>query len=392
MITCLHTIDRIERAWGGTVYAMLSTARFLQKSGACVEVLGTFSKASDVEYLQNDYPELASRVFPRTFPSRFSNSGGAIQWFKSNHHRFDVVDIHCVFSVLAWRIAHGCARLGIPYVIRPHGSLDPIDVLKRSALKRIVGPFLIKNLLNRAAAVVLTTESEKERLVTYGAAPKSVVLPLTVELTSVQGQGREFRMRHGIPLDAQVVLFLSRIDPIKGLDILIPALAALKVQFPKLWFVLGGGGSPPFVDQVKVLLAAHRIASWTSAIGFVSGSDKMDAFAGADVFVLPSRKENFGIAIVEAMHAGVPVVVSDQVQIWQNIVRSGAGIACETTEKSVALAVGRMLDGSINLRQMEERGRALVRDEFSPDAASAKVLRLYEDIRNQTEAGRNTKA
>ena len=257
-------------------------------------------------------------------------------------------------------------------------------MLFRSAMKRwLAGPWFVKGVLQRCSGVLCTTRMEAERLITYGARPPVHVVPLPVQPASPAPAGaREaFRRRHGIPTDAEVVLFLSRIDPIKGIEVLIPALAALKRLHPRLWFVLAGSGEPDFMGRVRGWVQYHGISEWTTLPGFLAGDAKQAAFAASDMFVLPSRKENFGIVVVEAMYAGLPVVISNVVQIHEEIVGEGAGVSFETGEATCRTAIASLLHDAEARRVMGERARRAAGVLFSPATAAARLEDVYLSCR-----------
>jgi glycosyltransferase involved in cell wall biosynthesis len=380
IIPTLHCTFSYDNRLGGSVHAALNVCQYLARDGQPVELAGTHSSADDTAYLAEKYPELLCRKFKRSFPQRYSNSEEMISWMRNNVRRFDLVELHGVFVFSTMRAAQVCQGARVPYFVRPHGSLDPFDLKKHALLKQIVGPVAVRWLLKHSAGVVCTSALEAERLATYGAFPTRFVVPLPVPTIDGQGNRSDFRERHGIPSDAQVVLFMSRVDYKKGLDFLIPALARLKREFPKLWFVLAGTGTSDFVARVHSWIDQSEIRAFTKEIGFVSGKDKADAFAAANIFALPSLNENFGIVVIEAMECGLPVLISSEVYICQDIAGAGAGVICSHELNSVIKALRSMLDGSVDLRLMGERARQLVRTRYQPEAATEALIKAYESV------------
>jgi glycosyltransferase involved in cell wall biosynthesis len=261
--------------------------------------------------------------------------------------------------------------------------LDPFDLKKHALLKRIMGPIFVRWLLKNSAGVVCASDLEAKHLVTYGAFPRRFVVPLPVPLPETEGKREAFRNRHKIPGDAQVLLFMSRVVPNKGLDFLIPALARLKAEFPKLWFVLAGTGASDFVAQVHSWIDETGIRPFTTEVGFVSGQEKLDALAAANIFTLPSEKDSFGIVIIEAMYAGLPLLISNEVYISQDIANAKAGIICSPDVDSVTRHLRTMLDGSVDLRAMVEQGRLLVQTRYQPEVVTETMVKIYEAITMQ---------
>ena len=376
-IPSLHCLFSYDNKLGGSVHAALNVCKYLARGSQPVEVVAPYAENDETGYLAEVYPELVCHQVARSFPARFCNSVELGDWLEQNLHRFRMVELHGIWVLATWQAARVCQRRGIPYMVRPHGSLDPFDLQKRSLLKRMLGPLYVRWLLAHAAGVVCTADLEAERLVTYGANPRKHVMPLPVPLSATQGDGTRFRGQHAIPPDARVVLFLSRVDYKKGLDFLIPALARLKREFPRLWFVLAGTGTQEFTARVHGWLEKHGVRPFTSAVGFVSGQDKLDALAAADLFALPSLNENFGIVNIEAMHAGLPLLISDEVYICREIEEAKAGLICRPGIDSVTEKLRSMLNGSVDLRAMGARGRALVQRRYRPEAATDALVQLY---------------
>mgnify|MGYP001600330850 CR=1 FL=1 len=379
-IRSLHLIDRLDKRLGGSVQATLGICKHLACAGEAVEAGGSIGPLDLLDHLDRDFPEFVTHRFPRTFPKKYANSAVFDEWFAKAVSRYDLVEIHAIFSALTLRAAQICRRVGKPYLVRPHGSLDPFDLQKHAMLKRVVGPTFIHPLLQGSAAVLLTTQLEADRLETYGAKVKKHVLPLPVSLPEMKGEREAFRSRHGIPADASVVIFMSRIDYKKGLDFLIPALGRLKAEFPNLWFILAGTGEPSFTAQVDTWLNAYGVGSFTTKTGFVSGQDKQDVFAAADMFVLASLNENFGIVNIEAMHAQLPVLISSEVYIRDEISSAGAGLVCLPEVESVTLNLRRLLESPSVRKEMGRRGAGLVSDKYRPEAATRSLLDVYREI------------
>jgi glycosyltransferase involved in cell wall biosynthesis len=379
-IRTLHVAHSLDKHTGGALNAPLEICRYLERSGTSAEIAAGYSPGDDLGYLHEAYPEVRTHAFARSFPRRYSNSREFAKWIRGALPSYDIVEIHSVFFGIALRAALECRRQGKPYFVRPHGSLDPFDLRKHAALKGIVGPLLIRPMLASASAAVLTSDLEAARMVTYGASVRKVVLPLPVPLAEAATDPARFRERHGIPRDAVVALFMSRIDPKKGLQLLIPAVARLQSEFGKLWLVLAGSGDSHVMESTGALLESQLKGVRALQVGFLSGKEKLDALAAANLFALPSLNENFGIVLIEAMQAGLPLLISDEVYIHDELARAGAAVVCQTTADSVEGALRKMLDGSTDLVAMGRRGRDLVLSRYRPEAATELLVAAYRGV------------
>ena len=386
LIPSLHCLFSFDNKLGGSVHGSLNVCKYLSRAGQPVEVAGTYANSDDTAYLSENYPEVLCHRLKRSFPRRYCNSAELVSWMRAHIHRFRLVELHGIFVLSTFRAAVLCKKKGMPYLVCPHNSLDPFDLKKHAALKRVLGPIFVQWLLKNSAGVVSVTELEDKRLVTFGASPQRFIVPYPVPEPANEGNGAAFRTRHKIPADAMVVLFMSRVDYKKGLDWLIPALARVKRDFPKLWFVLAGAGVPDFVAQVHSWIKQYGIRPFTTEVGFVTGQEKLDALAEADIFALPSLNESFGIVVGEAMYAGLPLRISSEVYIYEDIAKAKAGLICSPDVDSVTQHLRTMLDGSVDLQAMGEQGRELVRSRYRPAMATDILLKAYERVLKQPKS------
>lgn len=376
----LHFLLSYDDKLGGAIHAALNTCKFLAQFGETVEALAPVYPNDDLSQLAGLYSGFTTNRLRGSAAKGCWNARDVEGWLRENHHRFDIVEVHCVWSLAAVKVMRTCIKLQKPYLLRSHGSLDPFDLAKRSLLKRVLGPLVLKKLFGHAAGIVCTAELEADRLVTYGANPQTFVLPLPVPLSNVKTDRNGFRIQHHIPADAQVVLFMSRIDYKKGLEFLIPALAKLKEVNTKLWFVMAGSGTAHYSSQIGKMIEHFGIRSWTTQLGYVTGQDKQNAFAAADIFALPSLNENFGIVNIEAMHAKLPLLISDEVYIHKEIGNAGAGVICQPSIDSVFISLQKMLGDKSRLDAMGQRGHELVQRQYLPKAATQELVSLYRHV------------
>jgi glycosyltransferase involved in cell wall biosynthesis len=216
---------------------------------------------------------------------------------------------------------------GVPYIVRPLGSLSSYGLrMRRRRLKALSLDLVESRILRNAAAVHFTSKSECEEAQSLGLSFRGIVIPLGVEQ---EPTGSPVRLRAAYPVltGRRVVLFLSRLDPKKNIEALIDAMVLSNTLKQSTVLVIAGNGAPAYVDSLKARAAAAGVADHIVWLGHVEGAQKSAALAIADVFVLPSFSENFGIAAVEAMLAGLPCVLGQGVAIATEIARAGAGLA-----------------------------------------------------------------
>jgi glycosyltransferase involved in cell wall biosynthesis len=185
-----------------------------------------------------------------------------------------------------------------------------------------------------------------------------------------------------------VVLFLSRIHEVKRVDVLLRAFARLPQRESAVLAIAGDGGTP-LLQRLKDLAAGLGIGNSVRWLGFADGERKRRLLAAAAVFVLPSASENFGVAIVEAMDAGLPVVVTEGVGLAELVRSSGAVIVADESVESLDAALARLLSDAALRARMGEAGRHAVRTQLSLDAFGTRLENLYRAVLSSTAAERS---
>ncbi len=189
-------------------------------------------------------------------------------------------------------------------------------------------------------------------------------------------------MKWGIPDDRPLVLFMSRIDPKKGLNLLIPALERLLGSGLDFHFVLAGASpqSPDYEKQIIEQVKASSLSSRSTITGFVTGELKAALLQDADLFVLPSYYENFGIAVAEAMVAGTPVVISDQVHIWQEVKDAEAGWVSPCEVDALTECLREALDSAEERQRRGANAQDYALKNYSWDAIARAMIQAYQQI------------
>ena len=374
----LHVKADVNPEGGGSVTAIMSAIRSSLLSGHSATLLSTRLLHEDHHIaLARESPDAAIVILPRARSHTYSPTGSLWNWLERNIRLFDVVVIHEVFSFPAVAAAHWARRAGVPYVIRPHGSLDPYDMRKHSRLKTLLRPVFGRYLQN-SAGIWLTAQKEAERAVTYGVAVPRFVSVLPVPRPEFVGRPDAFRARVGAAPSDFVWLFLGRLDRKKGLERTIAAYSA--VRRPSSWLVIAGSGDPEYERELRMASCADPSIVF---LGFVRGQERADAFAGADLFVLHSDNENFGLAPVEALHHGLPSLLSDQVFVSDLLADCAAASVVSVSD----------LDGLRHLMRAAECGDLARPDEDHLASALAifdpiRVARLDGEILEQVAARR----
>jgi glycosyltransferase involved in cell wall biosynthesis len=387
----LQIVPSISLIYGGPSQMVRGFAQGLAAAGAEVTILTTNSNGDSgqsplavplgVPVQEENY---TVRYFACSPWRRYKFSAGLVTWLYQHAHEFDLAHIHALFSPLSTAAATVARDRNLPYVLRPLGTLDPADLQKKKRLKQVYGRLFEAPNIAGAAALHFTSPIEAEVSHRFGASAQDWVIPLGVQppaaLPEVERQSILAHMR--IPQDRPLVLYLSRLDPKKGLDLLLPVLEQLTAQGIEFHLVLAGGNPQDLAYEQAI---AQRInggvlGDRTTLTGFVTGHAKAALLQAADLFVLPSYYENFGIAVAEAMAAGVPVVVSRGVYIWPDIAASGSGWVCDLSIDGLTQTLAEALKDSAQRQLRGQRARAYAGEYYDWDAIAHQTLAVYQTV------------
>ena len=363
---------------GGTVYAVVNILMLEKNMGIRSTVLSIKADEPD----PNLFEFATVKILRSSFPTRFSRSKDANKWLSKNAPDYDLAMIHTIWGALPIEASRILNSLQVPFVIWPHGGLDPFDLQKKKYIKKILGPILIGPMLDKSAAIVCTASLEAERIERYGAKSKPKVLPLPINPLPLEGNRQKFRKKFSLGDNDFVFLFLSLLYYKKGLNLLIPAIKKVSISYPNIKLIIAGSDLGGYEKNVRAWIQKYELKDRVIMPGFLSGQDKQDAFAGSDCFVLPSMNENFGIAVVEALSAGLPVLISDNVYIWKEIIEEGGGWVCTYSIESLIDSITDTLKSPSDLKNKKENTKRAAQL-FSQEKLQASYDQFYQEISNQ---------
>jgi len=370
----LHVIPSVAERSGGPATAIIPMCRALMQQG--IEVLLVTTDAGLSESEVTEYKGVPAKLFPSEFGESFKYSRPLASWLSANIREFDLAHVHAVFNHSSVAAARACRRAGVPYVIRPLGTLDPWSMSQKSLRKRLFWQVAGKGMLQGAAVVHYTSEAEKLSTERLTGLNHGRVVPLGIEKTSATT--REKLAQH-FPDLAQYpyVLVLSRLHPKKGLDVLIDAFPAQ--QFSDWRLVLAGDGPPEYVVKLKSQASQCERIVFT---GWVDGERKDALLGGASLLALPSHQENFGLCVMEALSHSVPVLVSPGVNLAPEIVTANAGWVAAIDKESLT---AKLVEALSDETERAKRGRAGQQLSllYSWENATKSLVQLYQQVLQQ---------
>lgn len=389
----LQIVPSISLVYGGPSQMVRGLSGALAQAGAEVTVLTTDSNG-DVDQPPLDVPldrpvavdGYQIRYFRCSPFRRYKFSVPLLRWLNAHAQEFDVAHIHALFSPVSSLAATVARSHQLPYVLRPLGTLDPADLQKKRRLKQLYAAVLERPNLAGAGAIHFTSPQEAVVSERFGVKTQDWVIPLGVTPPPEVEAAEQVAIaqHYSIPADVPKLLFMSRIDPKKGIDILLPALEQLQRDGLKFHLILCGGNpqDPRYEQQIQQQIKTSPLANCTTLTGFVTGPDKAALLALGDIFVLPSYYENFGIAVAEAMVAGKPVVISDQVYIWQDIQTANAGWVCPPQLAPLTEVLRQALQVPADCQQRGKNAKAYAQAHYSWDAIAQQTLSAYGSLLN----------
>jgi glycosyltransferase involved in cell wall biosynthesis len=356
-INILHVIPTVNPEYGGPIAAIFTSAAALKENGCNCEIV-SLDAPTDPWVATCPLPVHATGSGRAATPTwakkllllRYGYTPKFVPWLKQHAARYDAVIVNGLWNYAtfgAWRaLRHGT----VPYFVFPHGMLDPyfnkLDPLKAMA-KQLVWWFSEGRLLAGATGVFFVSEEEK-LLAESSFWPyrcRGQVLPFGTEDVGGDPNAQKEAFLAAFPEVAErdFLLYLGRIHPKKGCDLLIEAFASVAKKAPRLDLVVAGpdsiGWAATLQDRAEALGIANRI-HWT---GMLQGDLKWGAFRAASAFVLPSHQENFGIVIAEASACGTPTLTTFKVNIWREVKDSGAGLVASDDVAGIADMLERFL-------------------------------------------------
>jgi len=347
----------------------------LTKAGVCVTTLTTDDDGPNRRLDMRKLPPSSGfkRVYVRKWTEFYKVAPGAIPWLWANVRSFDVVHIHALFSFTSTCAALVARLRGVPYVVRPLGTLNKFGVTqRRPILKSISLAFVEVPIVRRAAAVHFTALSEMNESMTAVPVSRSCVVPIGVP--SKIGRPRVMSP------DGADILYLGRLDPVKNLEALLRGFAKLLLRHPSARLTIAGSGAANYVATLQALATKLELGRNVVWAGHVEGEQKDQYLSRDSIFVLASHSENFGIAAVEAMAAGLPCVLSRGVAVAEAAASVGAAICIEPTPEAITIAVEALIYDRDRREALSKCAIAYAREVFSPEAMAANLCALYADI------------
>lgn len=305
---------------------------------------------------------------------------------KKNTSDFDLVYISAIWNYPTIVAAYYCRKYGKPYIVAPRGIFYPHTFNKKIWKKWPYYRLIIRKILKEASAIHCTSVDESEKGYSFlGIKNNNIfIVPNGLDLSEFDNLPSKEILRNKYPIlkGKKVILFLGRLDWKKGLDILAKAYGNIGMQRNDVHLLIVGDGPENFKAKVKKWFKDKGIfeGEKITFAGMLTGREKLEALSGSDIFILPSYSENFGMAIVEAMACGLPVVTTNKVGVYREITEAEAGliVSCDATQVEEALL--KIIDNEKLAKDWGKNGKKLAKELFDFKKITDKMIEEFRKI------------
>jgi glycosyltransferase involved in cell wall biosynthesis len=327
------------------------------------------------------------QYFPRWKRDEYKFSFSLTAWLLKHVRDYDIVHTNSVFCypvVVAW---WACQLKKVPYIITPHGMLEPWALAYKAWKKNIHVTLVEKRAFKKAHAIQALTSTEAHNIASLGIKTKLVKVPNGINpdeferLPDPEVFYRQFPSTRG----KRIIMFLGRIDPKKGLDILAEAFSRVNKVYPNTHLVIAGPDIAGFLPNARGYFEKSGCLEAVTFTGMLTGVLKHAALSASYLFVAPSYSEGFSMSILEGMGSGLPCIFTKECNFPEAAEAKAATIISPNSEELFKAMVG-LLESPAQAKEMGLRARSLIRHNYTWEQSALKLIRMYKEIRESTAA------
>jgi glycosyltransferase involved in cell wall biosynthesis len=384
MARILHVIPYMHPWAGGPPVAVENFVREASKRGYLSEIIST-------SLFCDDNGSCLLKRLNALAPTTFLSDCGPFVLLNSTAKRqiaegirtADIVHVHTLWNPINTLVRRECARQRRPYVLMPHGMLDPYSLSVKRWRKALYLWAIERKNISSAQRLIYTTPEEARLATTKNSISKGVVISLGADAPSgSENLASGFVARFPKARGRRQLLFLGRLDFKKGLDRILRSLPSVVKAFPDVLLTIVGDGSLKFKETLTRTITSQALEKNVLLTGRLDGALKWGAYASAELFLLPSRQENFAITVAEAMQMGVPVIISNKVNTWPYVKDAGAGLVLDENEIEIQLETGllSLLAAPAQIELMGRSARDYAWKNLTWPQATSCLLKCYDDV------------
>lgn len=381
----LHVIPAIGSIYGGSSSSVLNLSMAMGQIGVEVDIITTNVNGTQIldvplkTWLQEKHYRI--QYFPCWYLKDYKISADMAGWISRHVCEYDVVNTHAIFSPSIFPIYRACHRHGIPYIIHPHGMLTSWALNYKSWKKTPYYNLIEKPAIAQASRIRVLAQSEADCLKQLNPLAPLALVPNGIwksDFTKMPDR-QEFDQAFPETNGKTLILFLGRIDPKKGLDLLAKAFERIRQQFPNAHLVLAGPDNIGFKPTAESYFAEVGCLDVVTFTGMLTGSLKYSALAAATVYTAPSYSEGFSMSVLEGMACRLPCVITTGCNFPEAAAANAAHVVAIDAE-AISKALIYCLRDPSAARDMGQRARKLVFEKYSWEAIAQQMKTTYETI------------
>lgn len=373
-----HTISSLDISTGGPARSSTSLINELlfDSSITNIDVLTLSSNQPIIKQCINDKGKI------KFFKSSFMDYSNDLKEYLNIAKESDVYHAHGIWGLTMHQIVKNARKQEKPYVVSVRGMLEPWS-MQQSRLKKNLAMFLYQHKdLKNAACIHATALSEAESIRNLGYKNPIAVIPNGIDLSEYPLKDKENELRDR----KKTLLFLSRIHPKKGIEILLEVWKNIPKQNKKDWQIeIAGNGEESYIKELNNKIIKLGLQDCVKIIGPQFGNEKIETYHRADLFVLPTYSENFGMVVAEALSCGVPVITTKGTP-WGDLELYESGSWIDIGIESLKDCLEEyLMKSNSELQQMGQNGRQLIEDKYSIQSVAKQFIELYQWMNNKKE-------
>lgn len=374
--------------YGGPIESVHLLNKALVKKGVKVDVFTTnagLENRSDIkinEWVMIDGVRV--KYFPYYFYEHYTFSPQLFFSTLKEVKKYDLVHITAIwnFSILAGSLASIFNKK--PFIVSPRGSLYEEAINLKSKWLKIFYFYLAANhYLYKANALHFTTKDEKNNLAHFiRLKNKPFIIPNGIDLAAYEQLPPKglFKEKYTVLKNKKCILFLGRLNRKKGLDILVNAFKQISKDYQNIFLVIAGPDENDYKISLERKLGEYHLLDRTIFTGMLLGRDKLSVYIDADVFVLPSYSENFGMTVIESMACGTPVVISNKVGVCEEIQQNNAGVVVNLNAESLSKGIRSLLDNPHITDEIVINAKRLTKETYDINMIANMMIDAYKEV------------
>ena len=377
----LQVVPSLAPEWGGPVKVVNELAGALEAIGVSSEIISAQGRrVGNPETVTNDIP---IHLFETGPIARLwtAHTPGLKKTLARKIPDFDLVHIQELWHYPGYIASKIARSRNVPYIVTIHGELNEWNLQQKRLKKQIYMTAIQRGILQKSAALHAITQAESNRIRQLEIETPVAMIPNGIHTEEFENlpDRSQFVSRYPELENRLIVLFLGRIQQKKGLDILAQAFGNLVRTRHDVRLVVAGPDEDNTLTEIKTILKSQGALEKAVFPGMLTGEQKLEALSAADIFALTSYSEGFSVALLEALSAGLPLVITDECN-FPEVGDSRAGFVVRPNDSETASALMSLLDSADLRREMSENARRLVRSNYTWERIAEKMFTLYGNV------------